>query len=98
MAGHGVESVSDFYEEMRQLVGEYKDSWWSDAACKGLDSDLFFPERGHTSRKAKQVCSGCPVRAECLAYALELNERFGTWGNKTDRERWKIRKNLQEDT
>ncbi|WP_407672362.1 WhiB family transcriptional regulator [Parafrankia discariae] len=31
-------------------------------------------------REAKRICSGCEVRAECLEYALENDERFGIWG------------------
>jgi hypothetical protein len=44
---------------------------WQDAAnCLGVDPDLFFPERGASTREAKEVCKGCVVRGECLEYAL----------------------------
>ena len=43
---------------------------WQDAAnCLGVDPDLFFPERGASTREAKEVCKGCVVRGECLEYA-----------------------------
>jgi WhiB family transcriptional regulator, redox-sensing transcriptional regulator len=64
-------------------------AWMSQAACKGLTA-LFFGERGedrHSVAEARLVCAGCPVRVECLAYALEQGERFGVWGGATRDER-----------
>ena len=37
--------------------------------------------------RAKQVCAGCEVRAECLQQALDSGERYGVWGGLTDVER-----------
>lgn len=39
------------------------------------------------SDDAKAVCRGCPVRSECLAYALAARERAGVWGGLTPDER-----------
>jgi hypothetical protein len=60
--------------------------WRDHAACKGLTS-LFFTERGESTREAKAVCAGCPVRAECMAFAVDNAERFGVWGGTTERQR-----------
>lgn len=58
------------------------------ALCRQVDQgELFFPEKGGTTAPAKQVCAMCPVRAECLQYALDRDERFGIWGGKSERER-----------
>jgi WhiB family transcriptional regulator, redox-sensing transcriptional regulator len=66
---------------------------WADGAlCAETDPELFFPENGGSVRDAKQVCSRCPVRAECLAYALDTNQRFGVWGGLSERERRQIRR------
>src|SRR5690606_4113979 len=46
-------------------------SWQDYANCLGVDPDLFFPERGASTREAKEVCRGCVVREECLEFALE---------------------------
>ena len=71
------------------------------ASCVGSPDD-FFPERGTaqiSARDAKKICNGeadglvCPIRGECLEYALERKERFGIWGGKSERERAKIAKN-----
>ena len=61
--------------------------WRDDALCAQTDLDAFFPEKGESTRPAKRVCSRCPVRAECLEYALAHDERFGVWGGLSERER-----------
>lgn len=60
--------------------------------CKGVDPDLFFPERGASTREAKEVCRGCVVRDECLEYAITNGEKFGIWGGMSERERRRIRR------
>src|SRR6266542_950662 len=61
--------------------------WQDDAACRGKEVVLFFgpdgerqPEREIRERKAKIVCASCPVRTECLSYAVSRPEKYGTWG------------------
>jgi WhiB family redox-sensing transcriptional regulator len=69
--------------------------WVELANCRGVDTNLFFPERGQNEIEgagAKQVCSGCVVREECLSYALRNGEKHGIWGGTTERERKKIRR------
>ncbi len=68
------------------------ESWQARGNCVGVDPDLFFPERGESVAEAKAVCATCVVRAECLAFALEHNERFGIWGGLSARERRAIRR------
>ncbi len=70
-----------------------KQPWVADANCLGVDPDLFFPGRGEPSRPAKEVCAGCPVRVECLEFAMAPPvERFGVWGGMSERERRRIRR------
>jgi WhiB family redox-sensing transcriptional regulator len=60
---------------------------WSDfAACKGVGPDELFV-RGAAQNRAKQICSSCPVRTECLAEALDNCIEWGVWGGMTERER-----------
>lgn len=61
--------------------------WTLAAVCASVDPEIFFPEKGGSTREAKRVCTGCPVRDECLQYALEMGERFGIFGGKSERER-----------
>ena len=63
--------------------------WFNKASCKGVDTSLFFGD-GHDVSviTAKQVCASCPVRLECLEYAVEMNEYdFGIWGGVAPRSR-----------
>lgn len=73
-----------------ELDGEK--SWQDLANCLGVDPDLFFPERGASTREAKEVCRGCIVRDDCLEYALANGEKFGIWGGMSERERRRIRR------
>jgi len=66
-------------------------TWQDKGACVGRPSAIFFPRRGENASRAKAVCAGCPVRDECLEYALANGERFGVWGGKSERERRRIR-------
>ncbi|MCU1345182.1 MAG: Transcription factor WhiB [Acidimicrobiia bacterium] len=67
-------------------------SWQDFANCLGVDPDLFFPERGASTREAKEVCRGCVVREECLEYALAYGDKFGIWGCMSERERSRVRR------
>ena len=69
-------------------------SWQDRAACRGMDAPLFFgpdgeprPERETREAKAKAVCQLCPVRVQCLDYALRNSIRHGIWGGLNEKER-----------
>ena len=66
--------------------------WQEQANCLGVDPDLFFPERGASTKEAKGVCRGCEVRVDCLEYALSNGEKFGIWGGLSERERRRVRR------
>lgn len=76
-----------FMPMRRQPMDE---SWKDDAACVGVDGDIFFPGRGESHEPALYYCRQCPVRAECLEYGLD--EDAGVWGGASDRERRRIRR------
>ncbi|OON82539.1 WhiB family transcriptional regulator [Streptomyces tsukubensis] len=66
--------------------------WIRHAACVGVDPELFFPisaeDAGDDQRaRARRVCEGCPVRSQCLAWALETGQRSGVWGGMDEHER-----------
>ena len=60
--------------------------WSSDAACLNAHPDALFVQ-GAAQNRAKAICMGCPVRAQCLADALDNRIEFGVWGGMTERER-----------
>ena len=72
------------------LYGRQDRDWQTRANCMGVDPDLFFPERGASTREAKEVCRGCVVREDCLEYALANHIDHGVWGGCSERERRRI--------
>jgi WhiB family redox-sensing transcriptional regulator len=81
---------------MFYIKKKYDDMRWRDyASCKGMDLDLFYPERGvpYSSIKAtKDICKACPVMLDCLNMILNTeNDNFGIFGGTTPKERRKIR-------
>lgn len=76
-------------------VGTLHDTWQLRAACRAPETRLFFPptrverrdEREDRERRAKAICATCPVRRECLEYALDIREPHGIWGGLNEVER-----------
>lgn len=66
-------------------------AWQERARCAETDPEIFFPNKGESTRDAKKICFACEVRAACLAYALERPDLFGVWGGKSYKERVRIR-------
>jgi hypothetical protein len=52
---------------------------------------VFFPGRGESAGPARRVCSACPVRQQCLDYAITNRIAYGIWGGLTERERRALR-------
>lgn len=67
--------------------------WHEDAACTDdtVDPDWFFPSVGHDGSKAREVCSGCEVRDQCLTVALH-QPLAGIWGGTTEPDRVRMRR------
>lgn len=67
-------------------------SWQDEALCAQTDPEEFFPEKGGSTRQAKQICARCDVRAECLETALATDEHYGIWGGLSERERRRLKR------
>ena len=73
--------------------------WQQLGNCRDADADLFFPpfeveptgDRHAREARAKAVCAECPVRVECLDWALAVSEPHGVWGGYTESERRDLR-------
>ncbi len=50
--------------------------------CWRTEPDLFFAESPTDVELAKAMCSDCPIRATCLAGAMERREPWGVWGGQ----------------
>lgn len=64
--------------------------WRQQAACRGLDPEIFYPVGDDEADVAKAVCDVCAVRQSCLEHALSFREKEGVWGGCTERERRRI--------
>jgi WhiB family redox-sensing transcriptional regulator len=90
--------MSEYYfrtmeNQSRKATVDYW-GWRGEAACRSLDTDLFYHpegERGaakaNRDSAAKEVCSKCMARIACLEYALATRETYGVWGGTTEDER-----------
>ena len=75
--------------------------WTERAACRGVDTEIFFPEALYPTnrvlanmhaKQAREICARCPVRIECLDEAMRRNERHGIWGGLLRHERERLKK------
>ncbi|MER7806126.1 WhiB family transcriptional regulator [Streptomyces sp900116325] len=57
-----------------------KTTWHDQGVCATTDPAIFFPEPGGSSAPAKRTCMACPVRTQCLDYALDTRQHWGVWG------------------
>lgn len=70
-------------------------SWRDRAACSEVTPDWWFPELGQNTNEhkmARELCKQCPVRQQCLEYALRENIVHGVWGGLTPNERKALRR------
>jgi WhiB family transcriptional regulator, redox-sensing transcriptional regulator len=72
------------------LIGE-RPEWHTRAACRGVGTDAFFPERGETTTEARAYCARCEVRDECGAHALTY-ETHGVWAGQAEKARIRLRR------
>ncbi len=71
-------SLDDLYDALHLD----RPAWWGQAACLGLGTEHFFPNKGRSgtlvASRARTICAGCPVQVECGLAGTD--ERFGIWG------------------
>jgi len=66
--------------------------WQDEAACKGADVNIFFPSNRHESALACQYCKKCPVKQECLDFAVTEHLEGGVYGGLSEAERDRLRR------
>ena len=81
------------------MSDDFKDmSYIKDSLCSkkehGRYVELFFSEIPEEKYEAKNLCFSCPVRKDCIKYALESKQIWGIWGGKDENE---IRRTLSVD-
>lgn len=66
--------------------------WMATGNCADKPPSLFFPSDGVGVEVARRVCEDCPVKAQCLEYALTNRIDHGVWGGTSERERRRLLK------
>jgi WhiB family redox-sensing transcriptional regulator len=78
------------------LTDSFDDDWRASAACRDMDTSVFFPASDEEAEPAKAVCATCPVVEDCLSFALANRQEQGVWGGMTETERRRLRRRRQE--
>ena len=75
-----VEALMQAGEPPATLLEELtrRPAWHAQAACRGRDTDLWFPTGREPADEARAVCATCQVQVECAEAGR--SERFGIWG------------------
>lgn len=88
-----------FDQLAESIVLPNEGEWMLESACLGVATSVMFPEPGkgtpYDDTAAKALCAKCPVRDECLEYALawpEASDRYGIFGGMNPAERRRVRK------
>ena len=68
--------------DVSQVPDEY--AWMLHARCRGANPTEFFPSDGLGVEMAQRICTGCPVRVDCLEYALLHRIEHGVWGGTSN--------------
>jgi hypothetical protein len=88
------------------MAQERSDLWWSSlGACKGAPSAIFISEGDeddeppYPAKEALRFCDACPVKPDCLAYAMthkdgDGNYPVGVWGGMSSYQRDQLRRKL----
>lgn len=76
---------------LTELICGQRPEWMLHAACRNVDPELFYPDRGGPATAAKHVCAGCPVKTNCLDYALARGDNHGIYGGLNPWERHQLR-------
>jgi WhiB family transcriptional regulator, redox-sensing transcriptional regulator len=71
--------------------------WRDKALCAQVPGDLWFPETFHGAehRRARKICDECPVKVECLEYALVNRIDYGIWAGTLPLERRALRRKMR---
>lgn len=78
--------MSPEYSEFMQAVQDSGEK----PVCMEIDPDLWFSSEWKDTNNAKKFCAICPLRKDCLTYALKANEQSGVWGGLTLTERRRL--------
>lgn len=85
-------------DDLERTIGDLPDPAWSNqAACLDYDPVLWFPAQDTSPKvidEAKAICWDCPVRDQCLQFALDTRQKYGIWGGLSYQQRLKARREV----
>ena len=68
--------------------------FWQERAACFVEPDVFFPISEEEAGPALAFCGACPIREECLSWALKNGERYGVWGGTTEQQRRRLQRHV----
>ena len=80
---------------LADVAADTRRRWSARGLCIGEDPEIFFPPSDKLAAEARTICGSCPVRRQCLAYAVTADEPFGIWGGLDPEERRSLRRRLK---
>lgn len=78
-------------------MDEAEQTWMAEGMCRHYPPAAFFPSDGVGVDAARKICAECPVRVDCLEYALAQRIDHGVWGGCSERERRRILKRRRQE-
>lgn len=72
--------------------------WMENGSCSNHAPEVFFPSDGVGVIRAQRICNDCPVKVECLDYALTERIDHGVWGGASERQRRRLLKQRRTST
>ncbi|HEX5097489.1 MAG TPA: WhiB family transcriptional regulator [Acidimicrobiia bacterium] len=81
---------------MARAISPTRTDWQAEAACRDVDTDIFFPVSDADAGPAIEICANCPVREACLEWALEFRPSDGIYGGLTPIERHRLIRRRQK--
>lgn len=77
---------------MTAPLKHFDPDWRKHAACRGESPSVFFFEDTSPNHQARRLCITCPVRLDCLEYAVDAEKDWGVWAGVTARVRLTLRR------
>lgn len=92
--------LKDYRIDLGDLLQFEAAPWMKLGQCRDLATDVFFADAcdaAATAKVAQAICSICPVKAECLDYAIRHGCEYGIWGGVTAYARKDLRREFVKE-
>lgn len=90
-----LEAESPLPQRRLQDTSRTRREWSVFGLCTATDPEIFFRLGDGQANQAREICTRCPVRAQCLSYAVAADEPYGIWGGLDTDERRLLRRRLK---